>query len=91
MTEYGHEDGCTIIGGVVYRGIEQAALRGGYLFGDYCSGRLWAIPASASGTVAPVRVGTAESGLAGFGEDEAGELFAANLDGTISRVVVTRR
>ena len=41
--------------------------------------------------IEPVRVGTAGSGLAGFGEDEAGELYAANLDGTISRVVTIAR
>ena len=93
VTEYGHDLGCTIIGGAVYRATEQPLLAGGYLFGDYCSGRLWAIPASAaaSGPIDPVRVGTAGAGLAGFGENEAGELFAANLDGTISRVVATAR
>jgi glucose/arabinose dehydrogenase len=91
ITEYGHEDGCTIIGGAVYRGTEQAALVGGYVFGDYCSGRLWAIAASTSDLIVPVRVGTGGSGLAAFGEDEAGELYAANLDGTISRVVATLR
>jgi glucose/arabinose dehydrogenase len=91
VTEYGHDEGCTIIGGHVYRGTAQAALRGGYLFGDYCSGNLWAIAATSTGTVPPVRVGSAGSGLAGFGEDEAGELYAANLDGTVSLVVVTER
>jgi glucose/arabinose dehydrogenase len=94
VTEFGHEDGCTVIGGAVYRGTEQPLLAGGYVFGDYCSGRLWAIPASAAAageTIAPVRVGTAGPGLAAFGEDEAGELYAANLDGTVSRVVATAR
>jgi glucose/arabinose dehydrogenase len=94
VTEYGHDLGCTIIGGTVYRGTDQPLLAGGYLFGDYCSGRLWAIAASAGaspGPIEPVGVGTAGSGLAGFGEDAAGELYAANLDGTISRVVATAR
>jgi glucose/arabinose dehydrogenase len=93
LTEYGHDQGCTIIGGAVYRGTGQPLLAGGYLFGDYCSGRLWAIPASAagSGPVDPVRVGTAGAGLAAFGEDARGELYAANLDGTISRVVAIAR
>jgi len=93
VTEYGHDQGCTIIGGTVYRGTAQPLLTGGYLFGDYCTGRLWAISAGTTqpGPVDPVRVGTAGSGLAGFGEDEAGALYAANLDGTISRVVATAR
>jgi glucose/arabinose dehydrogenase len=96
VTEYGHEEGCTIIGGTVYRGSAQALLAGGYVFGDYCSGRLWAIAGGAlappaGGGFVPTRVGTAGAGLAGFGEDEAGELYAANLDGTVSRVVAKAR
>ncbi|TAJ99161.1 MAG: glucose dehydrogenase [Chloroflexota bacterium] len=93
VTEYGHDEGCTIIGGTVYRGTAQPLLVGGYLFGDYCTGRLWAIAAAAAGPtpVEPIRVGTGGEGLAGFGEDAAGELYAANLDGTISRVIATPR
>lgn len=98
VTEYGHEDGCTIIGGAVYRGTAQPLLAGGYVFGDYCSGRLWAVSAegasiglAAGGRLVPERVGTGGAGLAAFGEDAAGELYAANLDGTISRIVVTAR
>ena len=37
---YGHTLGCAIIGGYVYRG-PIALLRGAYLFGDACSGRIW--------------------------------------------------
>ena len=38
VTDYGHDLGCTVIGGNVFRGASQTALDGGYLFGDYCSG-----------------------------------------------------
>ncbi|MBI2762737.1 MAG: PQQ-dependent sugar dehydrogenase [Chloroflexi bacterium] len=91
VTEYGHDLGCTVIGGAVYRGQAQPLLVGAYLFADYCSGRLWALDAADSGPMAPVRVGTAGAGIAGFGEDADGELYAANLDGTISRIVATTR
>ncbi|MEO8463315.1 MAG: PQQ-dependent sugar dehydrogenase, partial [Chloroflexota bacterium] len=89
VSEYGHDLGCTVIGGAVYRGSAHPLLIGGYLFADYCSGRLWAIAAAGSGYRAPVLVGTTGGGIAAFGEDAGGELFAANLDGTISRVVAT--
>ncbi len=89
VSEYGHDLGCTVIGGAVYRGSAQPLLVGGYLFADYCSGRLWVIAAAGSGYRAPVLVGTTGGGIAAFGEDAGGELFAANLDGTISRVVAT--
>ena len=91
VAEYGHDAGCTVIGGAVYRGAGQPPLRGGYLYADYCSGTVWAIPATTDGTVKPVTVGKAGSGIAAFGEDADGELVAANLDGTISRVVATAR
>lgn len=91
VTEYGHDLGCTVIGGAVYRGEAQPLLVGGYLFADYCSGRLWALDAANSGPVEPVRVGTAGAGIAAFGEDADGELYAANLDGTISRIVASTR
>ncbi len=91
VTEYGHDLGCTIIGGAVYRGSRQPLLRGGYVFADYCSGRLWAIAATGDGPVEPVRVGTVGAGIAAFGEDADGELFAANLDGTISRLIAASR
>ena len=51
---------------------------------------MWALDASAAKTVA-ARVGSAGGGLVAFGEDEAGEVYAANLNGTISRLVVSAR
>ncbi len=91
VAEYGHDAGCTIIGGGVYRGTAQALLAGGYLFADYCSGALWAIPATTDGSAKPVQVGTTASGIAAFGQDTAGEMYVANLDGTIFRLVATVR
>jgi hypothetical protein len=41
--------------------------------------------------VAPVKVGATGSGIAAFGQDAEGEIYAANLDGTISRLVATAR
>jgi glucose/arabinose dehydrogenase len=91
VAEYGHGPECTVIGGYVYRGSAFPALQGGYLFADYCSGTLFAISAAVTGRTTPVVVGKAKSGISAFGEDAAGELYAANLDGTISKVVVTSR
>ena len=90
VVEYGHDLGLAVIGGNVYRG-PQAILRGGYLFSDNYSGRIWAVAASASGAQALVQVGQAAVGVAGYGEGEDGELYAADLDGSIYRVVGTAR
>ena len=84
--EYGHNRGCSVTGGYVYRGSARPAERGRYVFGDYCSGTIWSfrIVAGAARDVRtePFRVDS----LSSFGESSAGELFAVSLDGTIFRL-----
>jgi hypothetical protein len=42
--EYQHLSGnCSITGGYVYRGTELPALTGQYIYGDYCTGRIWSL------------------------------------------------
>ncbi len=78
-------DNCAVIGGFVYRGAANPALSGGYLFGDFCSGRMWVVSARAYTPAMPVvvRDTTASPHLAisSFGEDEAGELYVCDLAG----------
>jgi len=81
VAEYGHDKGCTVIGGYVYRGTAQPALAGGYLFGDYCSGTIWAIDPAGNQLREPAVVGSADGSLSSFGEDEAGELYATDISG----------
>jgi hypothetical protein len=81
VAEYGHDKGCTVIGGYVYRGTAQPALAGGYLFGDYCSGSIWAIDPSGDQPREPTVVGSMDGSLSSFGEDESGELYATDISG----------
>jgi glucose/arabinose dehydrogenase len=88
VAEYGHDRGCAITGGFVYRGTAVPGLQGTYLFADYCSGTIWGLAAAASRPAPRVLL---ESGLsiAAFGEDEAGELYVVDLrGGRVLRVVV---
>ena len=81
LAEYGHDAGCTVIGGNVYRGSAQPALTGGYFFGDYCSGTIWAIDPGSDALRAPTVVLKGSASLSSFGEDEAGELYATDIGG----------
>ena len=91
VTEYGHDQGCTVIGGYVVRGPDQPALIGGYLFADYCSGRIWAIDPSTDAYRDPTVVADSGHSIAAFGEDEAGNLYAADISGgALLRVTATR-
>ena len=84
--EYGHDKGCSVTGGYVYRGSARAAERGRYVVGDYCSGTIWSFRISEGGA-SDVRTEPFEvDGLSSFGENAAGELFAVSLDGTIFRL-----
>jgi glucose/arabinose dehydrogenase len=74
---------CSVTGGFVYRGSAVPALRGRYVFGDYCSGLIWSMPAGGGDARREsVRIGS----LSSFGEDARGELYATSLDGSVYRV-----
>ncbi len=85
ITEYTHADGCSVTGGYVYRGTAQPGLAGFYLFGDYCSGNLWAIRADAAApagsTVAPQLALATGLAISSFGDGVDGELYLTDLAG----------
>ena len=79
--EYSHVLGCSVTGGYVYRGAAIADLQAVYLFGDYCSGRVWA-----SWRDSQLQWHTSEFldtalHITSFGEDERGELYIADYGG----------
>ena len=92
VTEYSRDLGSTVIGGVVYRGSEQPALVGGYVFADYGSGNVWLIDAALDGPTEPVLALESNATISSFGEDEAGEVYATDLAaGELLRVRVVPR
>jgi len=78
IVEYGHNPGCSVTGGYVYRGARQPALKGIYLFGDYCSGTIFSVPAG-GGTLAPRAVAQTGLLISSFGEGEDGEVYLVDL------------
>ena len=87
VAEYDHGKGCAITGGFVYRGAAIPALVGTYLYADSCSGRLWGLDAAAE-VPEPRLLASTGASIASFGEDDAGELYVADIvGGTISRIV----
>ena len=86
-------DNCAITGGYVYRGTASPVLVGGYLYGDYCSGRIWVVDPSAAKPASGRLVhaaGVAPSMLiSSFGQDESGELYVCDLGGSIYHISAT--
>jgi glucose/arabinose dehydrogenase len=81
------EEGCAVVGGVVYRGDVIAGLDGSYLFGDYCNPTLRALEIDAGEVVRQVTFDdVAVQDLVSFGEDNHGEVYLVSLNGPIYRL-----
>ncbi len=87
--EYDHSQGCSITGGVVYRGRALPELVGHYLFADYCGGWvrsfLWdgrAITHPRQWTLDPVL-----RYVTSFGVDGSGEVYVMTIDGDVYRLM----
>lgn len=73
--EYNHaQSDCSVVGGFVYRGAEHPALQGYYVYGDFCTGRLWHLKRQ-DGQWVNTPVGGAGFHVSTFGENVHGELF----------------
>ena len=83
VAEYSHDMGCSVTGGVVYRGSRLPDWQGIYLFGDYCSGLVWGLARDAQGNwqykVLFERVGQITS----FGQDDEGEVYLVDQGGVV--------
>jgi glucose/arabinose dehydrogenase len=87
IAEYTHRQGCSITGGFVYRGTRQPELDGIYVFGDYCSGLVFTLQVD-EGTVTPKVVLDSGLPITAFGAGEDGEIYLADIGGSVQRVVV---
>ncbi len=84
--EYGHDEGCSVTGGYVYRGAAIPQLDGHYFFSDYCTGFIRSI--APDGTVHDWTEGTGTvDQVSSFGRDAAGEIYVVSTVGTVYRIV----
>jgi glucose/arabinose dehydrogenase len=79
VAEYGHDLGCAVIGGVVFRGASQGALAGRYVFGDACSDNLWLMDPAADGRREPVIAATIGRTLSSIAAADDGTVYATGL------------
>ena len=81
VAEYDHSQGeCSVTGGYVYRGARIPDLVGAYVFGDFCSGRIWSLRQQSGNWTRELLLDT-NLGISSFGEDQAGELYVADTNG----------
>jgi glucose/arabinose dehydrogenase len=76
VTEYSHADGCSVTGGVVYRGSSLTQLRGHYFYGDYCQGWVRSFRYANGQATDPRTWDLGSIGqILSFGEDSSGEMY----------------
>jgi hypothetical protein len=87
ILEYPHSEGCSITGGYRYRGTSMPEHLGTYFYGDFCSGRIWGgVENIETGAWVSTELLDSELSISTFGEDETGELYVADLGGTLHRI-----
>lgn len=87
LYEYSHDEGCSVTGGIVYRGSKYPDLQGIYLFGDFCNSMIWGLRKTEEGWK-QYAFGTPEGLLVSFVEDENGEIYIVDYDGNLLRLTV---
>ena len=83
FTEYGRVDGCSVTGGFVYRGTRHPSLYGAYIYGDFCSGKIWALRYDGNSITEHMEIVDSNLRISAFGQDQSGELYILSFDDKI--------
>ena len=83
VVTYGHDDGCSISGGAVYRGTAIPELAPAYVYGDYCSGVVWAYDQVGQRTLTLLELDSVTAIRTG----PDGELYVLQAAGDVVRLV----
>ncbi|MBT8099957.1 MAG: PQQ-dependent sugar dehydrogenase [Gammaproteobacteria bacterium] len=92
VSEYAHDSsgGTSITGGFVYRGAAIPELAGRYLFGDYGSGRIWALRSDGQGGYTNEELLDTNFGISSFAVDAEGEHYFTDIfSGRVHKIVPT--
>ena len=85
VAEYGRDGGCSVTGGYVYRGRRLPSLYGAYLYGDFCSGKIWALRRDGAAVTEQMLIADTGLSISSFGEDPSGEVYVLTFEGAIYR------
>jgi glucose/arabinose dehydrogenase len=85
VAEYDHGVGCSVTGGEVIRDPRLPAWSGVYLYGDYCTGRVWGLLSKDQGWLNQLLF-EATFRLSSFGQDSIGRIYLVDHQGGIYRL-----
>jgi uncharacterized repeat protein (TIGR03806 family) len=88
LLEQPHSEFRSITGGFVSRGSRLAELKGSYIYGDYDSGKVWALNYNGQKVTKSWQLADTQLRIVAFGEDAAGEVLLLDfIGGQIHRLV----
>ncbi len=85
---YSRDQGISITGGFVYRGLELPELIGSYIYGDFGSGRIWALRYDGVNDPVNKELLNTDLKIASFGIDQKNELYICAFDGKIYKLLI---
>ena len=89
--EYSLSSGnCSAIGGHVYRGKEFPSLMGAYVYGDFCSGKIWGLRYDVNPVTEEMLLVDSGLSITSFGRDLAGNLYVLSRNAGIYRLALAR-
>jgi len=89
VVTYSHEEGRSITGGHVYRGVKSSPLYGMYLYADFVSGRVWGVDSAAAlkaRKATATQLAKLDLNIASFARDHEGELYVLCFDGGVYKL-----
>ena len=89
LWEYPHGPECSITGGYVYRGVQVPELTGKYIYGDYCSKKVWSLDYDGINPATNELLLTAPGLITSFGVDQNNEIYVTSSNGRIYRFTPT--
>lgn len=84
---HSHIESRSITGGFVYRGDRLGELVGKYIYGDYVTGKMWALKHDGEEVVSIDEIADTPLAVICYGVDNDKELYVVGYDGTINRLV----
>jgi glucose/arabinose dehydrogenase len=81
--DYSHSEGNAVIGGYVYRGLSLTELNSRYIYGDFGSGKIWALKYDSINPTSNTLLVDSDLTISSFGLDAKNTLYICSLNGQI--------
>ncbi len=79
--EHHHSEARSLTGGIVYYGKKHPNLQGAYIYGDYSTGKIWAVKHDGAKILWHKEIADTRFAVTGFGVDTKGEILICDYQG----------